>query len=544
MIEKKIAKVNAIFPSRVGITIYDLDAFQLGDESLRVGSYLRIIDSEDAVMIAMVESFSIGDGVPDQNGVVKPSYSIDARPLGTIKNGTFERGSTAIAIPPKFVEPAKREEVRAIFEEAFPEQVQFLFSHLASDPSIKVPVEGNRFFNKHVAVVGSTGSGKSYTVSKLLQTAIHAQNGRNNAHVVIFDIHSEYHAAFPDANYMDISNLVIPYWLMNGTELQEFFLDTEGNDWNQRNVFKEGVLNSKREYYRGSDEQRARLTLDSPVFFEVEDILKYAIEKNGEYVEGASGRPKQGPLYGRLSNYINRLETKIHDKRLTFMLGEKAKESSFDDVLHQLTGYGEKESNITIVDVSGVPFEVLSITVSLISRIIFDYCYFTKRLRTKLRETITNNTPFLMVYEEAHKYVPNSTTAKYRSARESIERIAKEGRKYGVSLMLASQRPSEISETVFSQCSSFLALRLTNAADQNYVKRLLPDAMGNIVESLPVLRTGECLLVGESVALPCIVRIDSTSTPPASDDIPYWTLWKEPWNGMNIDAIRSLWMDQ
>ena len=207
----KAAEVNAIFPSRVGITIYDLDAFQRGDEKLRVGSYLRIIDSEDAVMIAMVESFSIGDGVPDQNGVVKPSYSVDARPLGTIKNGKFERGSTAIVIPPKLVEPAKREEVREIFEEAFPEDVQFLFSHLASNPTIKVPVEGNRFFNKHIAVVGSTGAGKSYTVSKLLQTAIQTQNGRNNAHVVIFDIHSEYHAAFPDANYVDISNLVVPY---------------------------------------------------------------------------------------------------------------------------------------------------------------------------------------------------------------------------------------------------------------------------------------------------------------------------------------------
>ncbi|MBQ4370650.1 MAG: ATP-binding protein, partial [Oscillospiraceae bacterium] len=189
-------------------------------------------------------------------------------------------------------------------------------------------------------------------------------------------------------------------------------------------------------------------------------------------------------------------------------------------------------------------FEVLSITVSLISRIIFEYGYYYKRLRSAAGEAIQNDVPVLLVYEEAHKYVPNDSTAKYRAARESIERIAKEGRKYGVSLMLASQRPSEISETIFSQCNNYLAMRLTNPSDQNFVKRLLPDSMGTIVNNLPTLRTGEGLLVGDAVVMPSIVRIDSSEAPPASNDIEYWTLWQEPWHELDVSLIEEQWMDR
>ena len=330
---------------------------------------------------------------------------------------------------------------------------------------------------------------------------------------------------------------------MNGMELQEFFLDTDGNDHNQRNTFKEGVIESKKENCSGPKEKREKLTLDSPLYFDIDDVLDHAIEKNEEMVPGARGE-KAGPLNGKLSNFINRLENKLNDRRLEFILGEKARKRSFDEVLFQILGYGQKRSNITIMDVSGVPFEVLSTTVSLASRILFEYGYYYKRVRTADGIRVPNDIPVLLVYEEAHKYVPTIGTVKYRAARESIERIAKEGRKYGVSLMLASQRPSEISETIFSQCNTFLALRLTNPNDQNYVKRLLPDSMGSIVDSLPTLQTGECFLVGESVALPCVVKIDSSEAPPASNDIPYWTLWKEPWHEMDIDAIRGLWMDR
>lgn len=191
--------------------------------------------------------------------------------------------------------------------------------------------------------------------------------------------------------------------------------------------------------------------------------------------------------------------------------------------MKKLLGYNnDKKSNVTIIDLSGVPFEVLSITVSLISRIIFEYGYFYKRTRCAkdINEKINNDIPILLVFEEAHKYVPNSELSKFRASKNSMERIAKEGRKYGVTLLLASQRPSEISETIFSQCNNFIAMRLTNPNDQNYVKKLLPDTLGNIIDELPTLRAGEALLLGESVVLPSIVQIEKCDLAPSSNDIP------------------------
>lgn len=204
----------------------------------------------------------------------------------------------------------------------------------------------------------------------------------------------------------------------------------------------------------------------------------------------------------------------------------------------------DAKSNVTVIDSSGVPFEVLSITVSLISRLIFEYGYFYKRYRCRINsdEKINNDVPFLLVYEEAHKYVPKSELAKYRSSQKAIERIAKEGRKYGVTLILASQRPSEISETIFSQCNNFIAMRLTNPNDQGYVKKLLPDTLGNLIEKLPLLSAGEALLIGESIVMPSVVKIDKCEDyPPSSNDIPYWRLWKDEWKDIDFDKLRQEW---
>ena len=179
---------------------------------------------------------------------------------------------------------------------------------------------------------------------------------------------------------------------------------------------------------------------------------------------------------------------------MDFIFGHRSAESTLEDVLKQFTGYeSNRTSNITIIDLSGIPFELLSITISLISRLMFDFCYYERKLSENIQ------VPFLMVYEEAHKYAPRNGSARYKAALSSIERIAKEGRKYGISLLISSQRPSEISETIFSQCSNFLAMRLTNPDDQSYVKRLLPDTLGNIIDGIPALEQGEAILIGDSV---------------------------------------------
>ena len=551
--ENKVnAEVISVYPNKVKIAVDD-DFIQSASETLKIGSYIRISDDNDIALIAMIDNFLIE---VSEEGEAKRRYIIEANPLGVVKDGKFQRGGDTIAIPPKKVEPAKESEILSIYSHSTEESEKFTFSSLSSNKKIRIPVNGNKFFNKHIAVIGSTGSGKSHTVAKIIQQAVEGKNGDfslNNSHVIIFDIHSEYKSAFPNANNLGIEDLILPYWLLTSEELEELFIDTEAND-NQRNVFKEAVIADRKSKFSGTDTAKNKIHYDSPLFFDINEVLRIAISKNNEiidtgevYVSGAKkGQSKttQGSLFGKLTNFISRLESKLNDKRFDFLLGEKSKKITFEDTIKQLIGQNcTPKRNVTILDLSGVPFEVLSITVSLISRIIFEYGYYYKKIRTKKdpTEKINNDTPFLLVYEEAHKYVPKSDLVKYRASKNSIERIAKEGRKYGVTLLLASQRPSELSETIFSQCNNFIAMRLTNPIDQNYVKRLLPDTLGNLIDKLPSLQAGEALLIGEAVVLPSIIKVDECKLPPSSNDIPYWELWKEEWKEADINEIKTEW---
>jgi len=578
-IDEKLAFVTSVFPNKVKIEIINLTAFKanideaLGD--LKIGSYLEISDNDDCKLIAIIESYQIElkERVVenDQGEKVKEIYNayvLEASPLGTIKAGEFTRGGDALTIPPTEVKPANAADIKLIYETGFEEVEKFCFAKLSQDVNICVPVNGNKFFNKHFAVVGSSGSGKSHTIAKILQSAIDVEKDTrgfdfNNSHIIIFDIHNEYRTAFPEANFLNIDNLTLPYWLLNSDELQELFLDTEANDHNQRNIFKEAIVSEKIASFVGEEEKKKKIHYDSPLFFDINNVLKIASDKNNEmintgetYASGAkSGQLKlvQGSLYGKLTNFVSRLENKINDKRFDFLLGDSSKAITFEDAIRQFIGYNKRKikdetgneievekSNVTIIDLSGVPFEVLSITVSLITRILFDYGYFYKKY---LNDGVDLETPLLLVYEEAHKYVPKNDSAKFNASRNAIERIAKEGRKYGVTLGIVSQRPSEISETIFSQCNNFIAMRLTNPNDQNYVRRLLPDTLGNLIDSLPSLQSGEGLLLGEAVAMPSLVKIDKCSADkqPSSNDVKYLEIWKDEWKNVNFEDIVNEW---
>jgi len=586
--EKLNAEVVSVFPSKLKVEVDDIGAFKIAEESLRVGSYLRVADNENAIMIAMIENFSI-----ESRDDGERKYQIEATPLGLIRDGKFMRGGDTIAIPPKKVEPATIADIKKIYDDSVSVEKQFAFSSLSSNSDIDVPVDGNKFFNKHIAIVGSTGSGKSHTVAKILQKAIEAKTGDfslNNSHIIVFDIHSEYQSAFPNANMINIENLTLPYWLLNNEELEEILLDTgERDNYNQSSIFRSLVTANKKKY----NPDKEKLFYDTPVFFDINEIVNainnfknetenarcdgrymindgsYELLKDGKtdethgmlldddqrmlkyfdshhdfFTTKRENIKKGGYNDGTLDKFSYRLESKVSDKRLGFLFGDEAKRIDFKTTLQSLMGYtSEKLSNVTIIDLSGIPFEVLSITVSLISRLIFEYGYYYKRLRCKNNpdEKINNDIPVLMVYEEAHKYVPKSDLTKYRASQKAIERIAKEGRKYGVALLLASQRPSEISETIFSQCNNFIAMRLTNPNDQAYVKKLLPDTLGNLIEKLPSLTAGEAILIGEAIILPSIVKIEECSLPPSSNDIPYWDLWKREWIDIDMENIISEW---
>ena len=581
------AEVIAVYPDRVKISVESIEDFS-GDSPLKVGSYLRITDNEQCVLIAVIQNFSI-----EINDKAERRHLIEALPLGIIQDGKFIRGGDALTIPPTGVAPASEDDIKKIFEESVSEECKFVFASLVSDPGIDVPVDGNKFFNKHIAVVGSTGAGKSHAISKLIQESVSSKAGEfslNNSHIVVFDIHSEYKTAFPESNFLDVGDLNLPYWLLNSEELEEILLDSgERDNYNQSAVFRELVTENKKKH----NGDKGSVFYDSPLKFDIQEVLNalynirnetinvkgdssYMINDGSyDYTSGAStdvshgitlskeerlakyfesrlnffptknqNISKGGYADGSLNKFFSRFESKVAEERLSFLFGEASQEATLESTLEMLLGYSGEKSNVTVIDLSGVPFEVLSITVSLISRIFFEHGYFYKILRSDKGETINNDAPILLIYEEAHKYVPKSELTRFRASKLSIERIAKEGRKYGVTLLLSSQRPSEISETIFSQCSNFIAMRLTNPNDQNYVARLLPDTLGNISDKLPNLVAGEALLIGESVVMPSLVSIFRCEPEPSSNDIPYFELWKEEWKDLDFEAIKKKWINE
>lgn len=559
------AEVVAVLPNKIKISVDDIDEFiaTSGEKRVTVGSYLQIADNDDVKLIAIIENYSI-----EVNDAGDKKYIIEAMPLGLMEDGVFIRGGDNIAIPPKTATIATQADIKSIYESNIESDEKFIFSKLSQNKTIEVPVNGDKFFNKHIAVVGSTGSGKSHTVSRILQNAIAEKNegyeGLNNSHIVIFDIHSEYKTAFPSAQYLDISNLVIPYWLLNSEELEEFFIDSEANDHNQRNAFREAVTRNKK---KQDSQNQDLIHYGTATFFEIKEIVTYLKNRNNEKQQNniikwmkednsefefndktsnnlfseiltTKGTSATGTINGKLTNFINRLENKILDQRLDFLLGERAKRISFENALKQFLSYRvDNESNVTIIDLSGVPFEVLNITVSLISRLLFEFGFYSKKFDSNSQ----SKTPILLVYEEAHKYVPKSDLSRFKSSTLSIERIVKEGRKYGVTAMIVSQRPSEISETIFSQCSTFVAMRLTNPTDQNYVLKLLPDTLNSLVDKLPTLQQGEALLIGESIIMPSLVTIDRCSDEPSSTDIKYLQVWKKEWQYVDFSELTTKW---
>lgn len=547
-------KILSVTPNLIEVEYIRPETF---NQEFNIGSYIKIPDdkNEPNFIVGIIESFTID--TDNSKGKTK-SFILKVQPIGMLstldEDGKvkFQRGFSNIPIPPvDDIKLIDKDLLKKIYNSNLTQEKKFIFCSLSRNKGIKVPVNGNLFFNKHIAIVGATGSGKSYTTAKVIQNAISLKDndnftGLNNSHVIIFDIHAEYKRAFPDANCIGIKDLILPYWLLTSEELTELFIDTEANDHNQRNVFKEAVINSRIKHFKGTDIDKDKIHFDSSLYFDIDEVLSHAIEKNTEMQQGARGL-KQGPLHGKLENFVSRLENKLNDKRLEFLLGDKCEDISFEDTLRQFTGYNynkKGEANVTILDLSGIPFEVLSITVSLISRMLFEFGYYYKKNRenvgvTEIKKTV--QVPLLLVFEEAHKYVPQSDLVKFRASKHSIERIAKEGRKYGISILITSQRPSEVSTTIFAQCNNFIAMRLTNPDDQNYVKKLLPDTLGRLTDNLPILRNGEALLIGDALEIPSIVQIDKCKPEPSSSDIPYLEKWSEPWFDVDFKKIIKDW---
>ncbi|MDY0280877.1 MAG: ATP-binding protein [Salinivirgaceae bacterium] len=587
MSTNRIGQVLSCSPEAIVVLIDDLKVFEEHKTALQVGRYLRIAQGNNDFTVAAVRNVR---GVLSQDAEGKPKWQfhIECQAVGTLVDGnTFERASVLLPVPTEPAFPADKDTLDKLFAEDA--DYQFPLGQLSLNKATAMKIHGDRFFSKHVAIVGSTGSGKSCTVARILQDVVGIADEKNtnigkqnNSHVVVFDIHDEYTAAFTlqekqafTLNRLDIDSLQLPYWLMNSEELESMFIESnEENSHNQVSQFKQAVILNKEKYNAGIKE----MTYDTPVYFSIAEVYQYIENMNREVigrlenenqpklVDGTlvpdrsiyfdatksfvtastakADKATNGPFNGQFNRFVSRLETKLADKRLRFLLHptkpdkKPFKSEDFEEIIKQFVGYLNK-ANITIVDLSGIPFEVLSITVSLVSRLIFDFCFHYSKLRHE--KNALNNIPVMIVCEEAHNYIPQKDDVAYQSSRKSLERVAKEGRKYGLSLMVVSQRPSEVSETIFAQCNNFLALRLTNNADQNYVKRLFPDNSSGITDILPNLAPGECVVVGDAVLLPAVVQMPLPKPEPHSRSVSFHKEWKEPWRDVTFADVITRW---
>ena len=380
-------------------------------------------------------------------------------------------------------------------------------------------MDPDHFLQRHAAVLGSTGSGKSWTVAAILEKMDRLKSGN----AIVFDLHGEYrtmtgarHLRVPgprDLGSTADDLLYLPYWLMTGTELQAMFIDSsEFSAHNQIAVFNKAVLNAKECTFG------ARVTLDSPTPFSMKQVCNDIETANEQMVEGTRGL-KQGPNYGQFTRLLARMNGKLTDSRLGFILQAPEQYHELDSmakIVEQLMDF--QSAGVRVIDFSQVPSDILPIVVALVARVVYDTNFWTDADRRH---------PFALICDEAHVYLSrrDDKNPVEKRAAAMFDRIAKEGRKYGVSLVVVSQRPSDLSTTILSQCNNLLVMRMSNRDDLSTIGARVPSGLDSLLDALPVLDVGEAIILGDAVMLPARIMIDQPATPPSSETVDIWTAW-------------------
>ncbi len=596
----KIGNVIRVEAGRVDVllTVRDLDIEHQGRHYRvgQLGSYVTI-PLPDRMLVGFVTASRAERA---RNSETEPPVVVSIQLLGEIKSGRFSRGANESPIVGDDVWVAVQEDFEAIFGSfdqllAGAEHAKsFTLGKFAMNQDFDVKVLGSEFFNKHAAILGNSGAGKSCTTAKILQEVVELPQ----AQVVLFDMHGEYRAAFSDEHgqmnanvtYLGSEDLVLPYWLLRYEELEGLLVDQSNplHVSSQISFLRGAVLDFKRDAAceLGLDRE---LTLDTPIYFSMETLKSYAENLNeARYVLNSDqfafqklalrslpaseqiqllrqqrcqfnkGNPEgevPHPLYfGKLVGLIDQIETRLLDRRYEFLMRpivhaagtpyfrEQLEADNTAGQMSQvmyhliqlLTGRVEPRSNLTIIDLSGIPFDVVDLTVAVITRLLFDLNFWTPA---------HHRHPILLAYEEAHNYIPR--IEKGRSfAKVAVERVAKEGRKYGVAALLISQRPSELSEAVLAQCNSMVVMRLNNPDDQAYISRVVSDNFTSLISMLPILRRGEGFVIGECVLMPLRTLIELPQRTPRSSDVDFFGSWSAKMPQSDIEEIVDHWWRQ
>ncbi len=567
----------------------------------RLGTYVTLPMGRHTLIGYVTRVGARGELEPLPNPDTPRCVTMTVQLIGTIRNDKFSRGVSEYPTLGDLVRLAIDEDFELIFgcfDELAGGQTErkaFSFGRFAVDTDFEVKALGKEFFAKHVAVMGNSGSGKSVTTAKILHEALRLPH----AQIVLFDMHGEYLAAFsddqgkplPNVTYLSDRNLVLPYWMLQYAEFERIFLDT--NNPMNINAQKVFLRHAFEQLKRAAAEELgllAEYTIDTPVFYPLEQLKTYALNMNDarfvlntenyafsrlpyrqlpveeqerllltrrmEFNKGnAEGEVPHATFFGRLLGLVNQIETRLNDRRYDFLLRPReqalrnmdivpflnpetspgAASKSLGAIIRQFLGRLGTRRNLTIIDLSGLPFDVVDITVATITRTLFDFNFWAPP-EVRL--------PFVLVFEEAHNYLPRKDRGSTMFAREAVEKVAKEGRKYGVSAMIVTQRPSEISETILSQCNSMVLMRMNNPDDQDYVARVVSDQFRSLISLLPSMKPGEGFIIGDSVLMPMRTLIDLPPRLPRSGDVDFFKLWNQGTADSEVEQIVDRWWRQ
>ncbi len=417
----------------------------------------------------------------------------------------FRRGVTRYPIPGALVYPATSNDLRQIYASDGRANVEIGTVFPTRD--IRAGLYIDAMLGKHFALLGSTGTGKSTSAALILHRICEAAP---DGHIVMIDPHGEYSAAFKQTGLIfDVSNLNMPYWLMNFEEHCEVFLTSTGNDRQEdADILAKCLLQSRAKNRLA--EQMGKITVDSPIPYLLSDLSNAIQTEMGKLDKAGSSAP-----YMRVKGKIDEIKA---DPRYQFMFSGMLVGDTMAEFIAKLFRLPSRGKPISIIDVSGVPSDITSTVVAVLSRLVFDFAIWGRDETTR---------PILLVCEEAHRYVPNERNSDGSSVGRILSRIAKEGRKYGISLGLITQRPSDLAEGVLSQCGTIISMRLNNDRDQAFVKAAMPEGARGFLDSIPALRNRECIICGEGVSIPIRVAFDDLEETkrPASEDPSFSELW-------------------
>lgn len=479
-------------------------------ESFSVGSYVSVVMPESKILGVIVSLELKSENL----------IRFTANLFGKFSAGKYQRGTEELPYPGAPVELPTESELDLIFNTH--RRYDFALGEISLLKGKKNYMNPDKFFSRHISVVGATGSGKSCAVAAILQKVAKLPGAR----IILLDLHDEYGDAFGDlAEKVNIGEFELPYWALNFDELVEMFIDPDDPGAHSETVvMSEILLNSKRSK---NPTYKDSITVDAPVYFDLSDIKVKMQSLDTERLPNG----KEGPFYGTFTRFLFRFDTRVNDKRFEFLFKPKKFRTTetFTQFLELLFGLKSGKS-IVVLNLGNVPPEVINALASLLARLVFDF---------NMWNQYRANLPILLVLEEAHNYLnPRGVS---QTARRTIERVVKEGRKYGVSCMIVSQRPLDVAESIMSQCTNFVVMRLSNPDDQEYIGRLVPESMADLLDVIPALKQGEALLLGDACILPLRTSLYPPDPFPRSKDVDFFTKWSILPPAVDLENVVERW---